>query len=191
MNTTKYKLKNITVEYSRQANEALKKKYFEENVKLVNKYINVDKKIDLINRIVRATMRNEKGDFKINSCVRYILYVMNLINEYTNLEVNFKNISEEYDLVKKTGLLEKILTIIPNEERTEFLTMLNMAVDDYMKNIYDPHSYITRQVDRFGTLISTLLAPYVDNFTDMISNLDDDKINKIGKIIEMFPKQNK
>lgn len=191
MNTTKYKLKNVAVEYSRQANEALKNKYFEENVKLVNTYINVDKKIDLINRIVRATMRNEKGDFKINSCGRYILYVMNLIHEYTNLEVNFKNISEEYDLVKKTGLLEKILSIIPNEERTEFLTMLNMTIDDYMKNIYDPHSYITRQIDRFGTLISTLLAPYVDNFTDMISNLDDDKINKIGKIIEMFPKQNK
>ena len=70
-----------------------------------------------------AILKNEEtgemkktNRIKINSPMRYILFVMTVIDKYTNLKVNFKDVLPEYDYLNKNGLIEIIFNKIGDKE---------------------------------------------------------------------------
>ena len=46
-----------------------------------------------------------------------------------------------------------------------------MTYDDLITNEYEPHAFISSQVNRFGSLIGTILGP-------VLENIDIDKITE-------------
>ena len=53
-----------------------------------------------------------------------------------------------------------------------------MTVDDLLTNEYEMHSFIRNQVERFGTLISTAVKPFIDQFDE---NTIKDLLSQINK----------
>ena len=121
----KVQLDKFVMCYSRQANDVLKQKYFDNNVKLIREYIGVEEKKKIIENIIY----DENGTLR-SSIDRYIWFVLNIISNHTNINVNFSDIYTEFDLLNQNYLIEKIFLLIPEKQVNEFNKFLNMRYSD-------------------------------------------------------------
>lgn len=116
---------------------------------IVNKYVPFIEKVALCNSIVNSTSYKKVGErdvIMINTPARYILFVMHIINTYTDLDVDFTdgNFVKDYDALKEVGLIEAFTSVdqttgeclLPISEYEEFNVLLNMALDDLRDNQY-------------------------------------------------------
>lgn len=116
--------------YSRQANDVLKQKYFDNNVKLIRDYIGVEEKKKIIENIIY----DENGTLR-SSIDRYIWFNMAMIAFYTNLDFGKKTVVENYDLLNQNYLLDFIIaTIIPKKEYNEIKIFLEVTLNDIGKS---------------------------------------------------------
>ncbi len=88
--------------------------------------MNYATKLSVADQIVQLSSTNQvdgqvNGQIKINSSLRYLLCVFNLIDLYTNITVDFSNILEEYDLLEEQGLVDELIRLMPQREVTSFL----------------------------------------------------------------------
>ena len=89
--------------------------------------------------IIKATCYIEEGERKfvrINSPSRYIFFVMRLIDLYTDIEINTKDLVGDYDKLNEVGAIAELISGIPEAEYSEFSTILNMKLDDLRDNEY-------------------------------------------------------
>lgn len=124
-NVKKIPLDKFVMCYVRQANDVLKQKYFDNNVKLIRDYIGVEEKKKIIENIIY----DENGTLR-SSIDRYIWFVLNIISNHTNINVNFSDIYTEFDLLNQNYLIEKIFLLIPEKQVNEFNKFLNMRYSD-------------------------------------------------------------
>ena len=109
--------------------------------KIENSNFSINKKIYLITPYIGIKRKEELAQtiifdskFRLNSSVdRYVNYVLTLLSCYLNININFKNKYEEYDLLNSSSLVDVLLNMIPQKERNEFSTIMNMVLDD-LKN---------------------------------------------------------
>ena len=88
---------------------------------------------------------NEREIIKINSGNRYLLFIMRLIQLYTDIDIEEKHVVEQYDELKKIGAIDVLINgipendfeCIPHSEYTEFTTLLNMKLGDFIDNEYN------------------------------------------------------
>lgn len=186
--------------YKKVANDKLKEKYISDNLKIVKTYIPFHTKMAICDNIINATTHEVKrdlngnivygednkpmnGDFHVDSAMRFLLFTMNLIDIYTNLKVDFDNISIEYDALNEIGLIQVIMMLLPKEEISEIKTMLDMKYDDVMVNEYETRNYISRLVNRFGDLIEFAMNSFDKNVDDsFLGNMINDIIGNINNI---------
>ena len=128
--------------YKKQTDDVTNKK--EKYIKkfVGNNYVNYATKLSVADQIVQLSSTNQvdgqvNGQIKINSSLRYLLYVFNLIDLYTNITVDFSNILEEYDLLEEQGLVDELIRLMPQREVTSFETILKMVFDDFIQNNYE------------------------------------------------------
>lgn len=104
-------------------------------------YISFLQKDAICTSIVEVTTHVESGNKKIiivNSTSRYLLFIMRLIDLYTDIEIDFTDINfvKQYDELNKIGALNVLINSIPENEYVEFDTILNMKMDDFRDNEY-------------------------------------------------------
>lgn len=184
--------------------DSLKNRYIQEKLSIIS-YLPVNIKDAIAIVITDRTMfeqekytdENGKTKFRktdnihVNSFVQYMLFVREVIEKYTNLihsdEANFMT---DYDLLKSSGLLDKLMIgeivngkeippLIPISEISEIRTLIDMHKSDIMQNMYEPHAYISRQVERFGTLINTLVEPFMEVVQKKIADIPQEDVQKV------------
>ena len=117
-------------EYKAAAN---KEKCIEKHI--VSRYIPYFVKMELCRRIIDNSMYGENGGrrvFRPDSPVRYFLFVMGAVENYTDLRFNDgkdgQNI-ESFDLLEKNGVTEALMKAIgPDVQKLN--TVLKMSMDD-------------------------------------------------------------
>ena len=117
----------------------------------------------------------EREVFRQNSAAKYMIYSLTLVDLYTTLEIDFKQSLELFEKINGE-VLDMIIMSIDERERKEFQMLLDFACDDLLVNEYEPHAFIREQVDRFGSLFGTIIAP-------VIENIDVNKIEEVLKQI--------
>lgn len=117
----------------------------------------------------------EREVFRQNSAAKYMLYSLTLVDLYTTLEIDFKQSLELFEKINGE-ILDMIIMSIDERERKEFQMLLDFACDDLLVNEYEPHAFIREQVERFGSLFGTIIAP-------VIENIDVSKIEEVLKQI--------
>ena len=60
-----------------------------------------------------------------------------------------------------------------------------MKERDVICNEYEPHAFISGQVERFGALLGISFSPILEKFEDIIENLD---VEKVGNILNKLDK---
>lgn len=129
-NVKKIPLDKFVMCYVKQANDILKQKYFDNNIKLIREYIGVEEKKKIIENIIY----DENGTLR-SSIDRYIWFNMILINVYTNLDFGKKTVTENYDFLNQNYLLDFIIaTIVPKKEYNEMKIFLEVTLNDIEKS---------------------------------------------------------
>lgn len=113
-------------------------------------YIPFSSKIAKCYRIVKSTMEyiddNQVTTYRQNTPMRFLIFNMNLLGLYTDLEFS-ENLIDEYDVLNEYGAIDVLIACIPEHEFKEFSTLLSMTVDDYMSNEREFTAYIDKKLD--------------------------------------------
>ena len=177
------KIKEFCKEYSNRIDK-LKEGYLNDNLH-IKTYLPFLTKVTLADKLAKVTtLDKDTGNVNVKSDVNYLLFCRMIIEQYTDLQVETEGFYEEYDLLNESGLLDKIMQMIPEKEISEFKMLCDMKKSDIIQNKYEMHSFIIDQVDRFGTLIGVTLKPVLDKLTTELENMDDSKIEKLSKALE-------
>ena len=178
----KITIETLATEYNNRATESLKEQSLEDVLE-IKKYIPFNLKVTLAEKLMEVTMYDKKKNVHVNSAAQYLLFCRIILENYTNITIG-ENFHEEYDLLKESGILDKIMTKIPEGEMAELNTVISMAREDVRTNAYEPHAFIAGQVERFGTLIGTILDPVIGKLADEVRNLDNATVEKMGKTLD-------
>lgn len=113
---------------------------------IVTQYVPYLEKDVLCTRIIYATCYADKDRkiIKFNTPGRLLLFNMNLINLYTDIEISFENdeTTKQYDKLMEVGAIYLLINAIPETEYTEFVTLLNMKLDDLRDNEYSLEAFL-------------------------------------------------
>lgn len=185
----KMKVKEFVEECNKVVNDSIKTSRISSYLK-VKPYVNFLNKVALANRVVKRSVYDldENGipvSINVKSDVKYLLHVMGMIELYTDLEVNYDNILEDYDLLNQSGLLVDIIKLIGDKEVGECQMLLDMKFADEMQNKLSAEAFISNQVERFGVLSGTVLAPIIESFTTAINNLAPEQTEKVRNLFEV------
>lgn len=187
------KVKEFIEESNKVSNSSIKADRIKSMLK-VKPYVSFAGKVAVAERAVKVgtmTPPDENGvpgEFKLNSPIKYLIHVLGLIEAYTDLEVDYEDVVSEYDLLNSNGYIEEIVQLIGEKEIAECQMCLDFVYSDAIQNHFTPHAFIQSQVERFGTLAGVTLSPILESLANTLENLDDDKIEKIAKLIGKFAK---
>lgn len=106
----------------------------EYEIEVVN-YIPYLQKVELCKSLIRYTTKVDFKDFEIDSSLRNIMYQMSLINVYTEIDVDFNSITDEFDLIEEKGLMPEILSLIPQNEIIRFDQIMECLLKDLQTNL--------------------------------------------------------
>ena len=197
------KIKEFCKEYSNRIDK-LKGDYLKENLKITN-YLPFIKKDALAQNIVNATTykfedytkedgttgRRRTNQIQVNSTAQMLLFYRVIIENYTDLEVETEGFYEEYDSLNESGVLFELTadfeghpSLIPASEISELRGMVDLKQRDIMTNQYEIHSYISNQIERITEVGSIVLKPVLDKLATELENMDDNKIEKLSKVLE-------
>ena len=182
----KYTVKEFCEKYN-GTNVAQTKKALVE--KIMNKhYVSYEMKITICEKIIensyyRKIEKNGENIKKlhVNSPGKYMGYCLWLVKKYTNIEINFDNSLEEFNLLNENELLDIIFSNIPEKELKEFSMILDMVERDILQNEYEINAFISNQVERFGELAGIVLKQVIEQLNESIKNMDEKTIDKIIK----------
>ena len=63
------------------------------------------------------------------------------------------------------------------------VTLIDMHKSDIMQNVYEPHAYISRQVERFGTLANITIEPLMKLIEQKIQGIPQEDITKVVELV--------
>lgn len=106
--------------------------------RIVNHYVPYTKKIAISQGIISATSNTETNEgvkiYCVNSPSRFLLFTLNLIGEYTDIEISYDNPSDSFDALDSEGLIALLLNAIPQNDRKMFQMVFDMVRDDAYEN---------------------------------------------------------
>ena len=185
-----FNVKSFVEEYEKQLNDADKAKFLRSKLK-TEKYMSYADKLTTAENIVKSSsyaMVKEDGKLKqtdtiaLNSPMRYILFVMTIIDKYTNIEVNFKNIIPDFDALNFNGLIEVIFEKVGDKEIAEFNTVVDMVLNDFMANKYQFKNYINDTLLKVYKMVEKC-APLIDNIVNKLDNISEDDVEKLSGLL--------
>lgn len=151
--------------------------------RITNKHVSFSDKVNNADIIAKQCYYQKEKDsdgverevFKQNSAAKYMFYSLTVVKLYTDLEVDYKQSLEQFEMLDGE-ILDIIINLVNTRELKEFQMLLDFACDDIMVNEYEPHAFVKKEVERLGSLISTALTP-------VLQTLDIDKIGSMLKQI--------
>ena len=183
------KIKEFTEKYNAIATDRLKEDYLNDNLH-IKTYLPFLTKVTLADKLAKVTTLDKNtGNVNVKSDVNYLLFCRMIIEQYTDLQVETEGFYEEYDLLNESGLLDKIMQMIPEKEIAEFKMICDMKKSDLLQNKYENHAFIADQVDRFGTLIGVTLKPVLEKISEQIENMSEEDVEKFTNKFEKLLKR--
>ena len=191
------KIKEFVNKYNSFSTESLRDNFLKNNLKIKD-YVSFLMKNTLAQKIVDVSTymyedyikedgtkgRRRTNTIHVNSTVQYVLFCRVIIENYTNLEVETDGFYEEYDLLNESGLLDKIMQMIPEKEIKEFKMIVDMKKDDLLFNQSTPKAFISQQIERVSNILGVTLKPVLEKISEQLENMDEKDIEKLSKALE-------
>ena len=151
-------IKNFINEYNNAENEL---EYMNGHIKTT--YVPIERKASICEAICQASMYvtdiNGARYFHQNSVARNILFVANIIGEYTDILFNLDEMTKNYDLLEKEGLINVILSCLQSSELDKFNEILKLTVDDIKENERSFVGFMDGKVDALIDLLNHMDIP--------------------------------
>ena len=153
MTETKLIEKKITVKdfVNKYKLEQNKQDFLE--IHVVKNYVPLETKLNDCDRIVKSTYYwtnpvTGKSELKVMSTNTYVMFTMKMIDRYTDIELDFRQVIEEYDM------------------------FLKMEESDLMQNEYYIGAYISNKLETLSVLADKVLAPVSKQLVEKLDKLD-------------------
>ena len=199
----KITIKEFCTQYKSRVSQ-LQESYIKDNlvitpyVPFVRKDVLADKLVDISTYIFEdyekedGTVGRRKTDkIRVNSTVQYLLFCRLVIENYTNLTVETEGFFEEYDLLKQSGLLNKLMigddveqSLIPMDEIAEFRTIVDMKQKDILFNKTEVHNYVDSLMERFSDVFNMLAKPIMDKVVEQMDKSEDVEENDYLEVVK-------
>lgn len=127
-------------------------------------------------QIVASSYFTADGQFKVDSCKKYLMYVSALLNTYTNIRFDENDALGDFNLLQRYGLVDVIISYIPKAQVSMFDNILNMKSNDLMTNYYEPHAFVREQVVKFAPLIHKWIENFLDVAENVVKEIDINKV---------------
>lgn len=155
----------------------------------------LEKKVVLQTLLNKSIIKNEYDVDYLDLFLSRINTTIAILLLYTNLDIKKNDNSEEnafddYDLLKESGLFDKICEHIGEAEMTELGTINGLIIDTYLTQKHDPKYFISSNIAR----VSKIITPAVKSELEQIANVlkDNEKMDKVSnRIINIFDKLKK
>ena len=146
-------------------------------IHIVKRYVSLETKLDDCDRIVKSTYYwtnpvTGKSELKVMSTNTYVMFTMKMIDRYTDIELDFRQVIEEYDMLMAEGLIDALYSLIPERELKEYDMFLKMAESDIMQNEYYIGAYISNKLETLSVLADKVLAPVSKQLVEKLDKLD-------------------
>ena len=125
---------------------------------IVRTYLPYQDKIAESKEIVKRSCYVEidgKQFFKQNSPIFFMLFMLRVITDYTDIEYENDGLTV-FNALSEIGLLETIISAIPQKEYETFNTVLHMCKDDEMENYRSLAGFFDTKVDALGLSFNAL-----------------------------------
>lgn len=133
----------------------------------------------ICDQIIASSYFTTDGQFKVDSCKKYLMYVSALLNTYTNIRFDESDALGDFNLLQRYGLVDVIINYIPDAQVAMFDSVLNMKSNDLMTNYYEPHAFVREQVIKFAPLIHGWIDSFLSMAEDVIKEIDMNKVQEI------------
>lgn len=158
----------------------------------VKEYVPILEKISFVERTVNAANSEFDDDgklirYRLHSMNQHVLFTMGLIYIYTDFDSNDgngKSIIDDYDLLYKNGLIEKIFEMIGEREMNECISLLSWYREDFIQNNMSTQAVIVDQFKRLSDLFNVLSSPIIDIAKSKVSDIDHDDVKAIVEWIK-------
>ena len=184
MDAEKERIKYISVKefvktIKNRASEDARRVYIEGTL-AVKDYERYEVVCAICDQIIANSYFTTDGQFKVDSCKKYLLYVSALLNTYTNIRFDENDMLGDFNLLQRYGLIDVIINYIPEAQVAMFDSVLNMKSNDIMTNYYEPHAFVKEQLVKFAPLINGWIESFLGAAEEMIKDID---VNKIKGLI--------
>lgn len=129
-------------------------------------YVPFETKCELCEKIIEATRTDHSDDkmtvYKMDTAGEYMLYSMTLVMQYTNLDVDFKNVLDQFNVLNKSGALHLIISFISEKERAEFDMIKQMKGSDFYENHFSTRAYLSQKLDALYLALDGLAGSMAD-----------------------------
>lgn len=184
MDAEKERIKYVSVKefvktIKNRASEDARRVYIEGTL-AVKDYERYEVVCAICDQIIANSYFTTDGQFKVDSCKKYLLYVSALLNTYTNIKFDENDMLGDFNLLQRYGLIDVIINYIPEAQVAMFDSVLNMKSNDIMTNYYEPHAFVKEQLVKFAPLIHGWIESFLGAAEKMIKDID---VNKIKGLI--------
>ena len=158
------KVKNFVEQFEKSTD---KQRFVSKHIK--ETYMPYAVKMSNAARIVRSSTYAKNDDetemFKISSPTRYLLFVVTVVQYYTDIEINTEEVTDEFDILNECGAVEHILATI-GKDVDEFQTIVNMTLDDEISNTRDLTSFFEMKLASFEAVLGEVIASMAEQHTE-------------------------
>ena len=182
-------IREFVEKYNAIATDRLKEDYLKDNLH-IKTYLPFLTKVTLADKLAKVTtLDKDTGNVNVKSDVNYLLFCRTIIEQYTDLQVETEGFYDEYDLLNESGLLDKIMQMIPEKEISEFKMLCDMKKDDLLFNQSTLKAFINQQIERITTITSVTLKPVLEKISEQIENMSEEDVEKFANKIEKLLKR--
>ena len=201
--TKKITIKQFCQEYRNRVPQ-MQETYIKDNLAIIpyvpfnKKNVLADKLVDISTYVFEdytkedGTIGRRKTDkIRVNSTVQYLLFCRLVIENYTNLTVETEGFFEEYDALKKCGLLDKLMVgcddiqpLIPMSEIAELRTLIDMKQKDALFNKTEVHNYVDYLMEHFGDVLNVLAKPIMDKAMEQMNEAENVEENDFLEVVK-------
>lgn len=182
-------IKDFVEKYGAIATDRLKEDYLNDNLH-IKTYLPFLTKVTLADKLAKVTtLDKDTGNVNVKSDVNYLLFCRMIVEQYTDLQVETEGFYEEYDLLNESGLLDKIMQMIPEKEIAEFKMICDMKKDDIIFNQSTPKAFINQQIERVSTILGVTLKPVLEKISEQIENMPEEDVEKFTNKVEKLLKK--
>ena len=164
------------IDFNKSINKELKTFDFNGSEIAVVPYLSINDKYDLVMITLQKSL--EKGIY--NHVKLDMYFELHIIYMYTNIQVDNVDRQDEaalYDIFKRSGLIDKVLEQIDENE-----------IDTLWTYIYEMEEIIMSYRNTFGTILSNFIETLPENMEkakETIEKIDIEKIKALKGLVDM------
>lgn len=141
-------------EYSKLKDVSAKERLMAKHI--TTTYLPYSMKISEARKILNMSCYNQDTkEFSINTPVRYMLFTMSIVKNYTDLEFSTETSLEQFDLIERNNISEMIIKLI-QYDYSRFSKVLEMMFDDLMVNERSAASFIEKKFAAVAEALETM-----------------------------------